>query len=139
MSNHEFIGEHAAWEGAIVGLVYAAEQGLIPAEQVVPVTGQACAELMQQGILQDLGELQAFLRRRDSIVQLVAQPFDVTKMPDPRTRCVDLTTLEPKGHFLMVSVSGTVGSEADERLQELCMSHEVNEATLSRDTGFLVI
>ena len=127
---------HPMWEGAIVGFLFAAESGLIPEEEIIPSTSQVCLELLQSGMLTDLGELQGYLRGRESFIQLVARPFKPEEMSHPGIRCADAVTGEPRGHWLMISL-GT--AEAAQQLQDLAMSDEVNETTLTHDTGMLML
>ena len=138
MSNPEIPQEHPIWEGALVGFLFAAEKGLIPRDQIIPQMGQVCVELMKGGMLNNFGELQTYLRKRGAYVQLVAQPFVQSEMPQPNIRCVDPVTNESRNHWLMVS-AGPDGAEVTAQLQRLSMSHEVNEATLANNTGMLVI
>lgn len=134
--NRENGVEHPVWEGAIVGFLYAIESGMIAQEKIIPGMGQVCTELIQQGFLTDYGELQSYLRNRESLIQLVAQPFREEEMPRPDIRCVDVLTGEPRGHWLMVSVGS---EEAGFQLQVLGRSHGTNEAILANDTGMLVV
>lgn len=134
----EVSGQHPIWEGAVVGFLFAAEHGLVPPEEIIPTMGQVCLELMQQGMLADLGELQAYLRNRSAFVQLVAQPFVAEQFSQPGIKCIDMLTGETKGHWLMVSVSAD-GSEVKRQLKRLGISDHANEALLAYDTGMLII
>jgi len=139
-SREPLTDEHPMWEGAIVGLLGGVETGIVPPEQVIALTGQVCVELLQSGYLSDLGTLQRYLRERNAVIQLVARPFKAKTAATPGTRCLDVVTREPKGHWLMVCVGGgPERTEVRDRLRELAMSDEVNEQALTHDTGMLVV
>ncbi len=135
MSNPEHASIHPIWEGAIVGFLGAIESGMVPQEKVVYETTRVCQELLMSGMLGNLGVLQTYLRQRDAAVQLAAYPFKPEEMPRPDVVSKDPATGETRSHCLMVSL----GPEAIQKLlQTFGVSHEVNEATLTYDTGILI-
>lgn len=96
--------------------------------------------LVRRDMLEDLGELQRYLRGLQASVQLVAYPFDEEKFEGTDIGCIDVKTGEPRSHFLSVAAGRRDEDETEvyARLRELFRSHEANEAILSDDTGFLV-
>lgn len=149
MSSPDFEPEvHPMWEGAIVGFLYAVEHGLICREsdddeinrqEIIMQTGKLVLELVQADLLADLGELQAYLRRRQALIQLIAKPFDRDEFEVPGVRCLDMKTKQSRGHWLMVSLGYNGGeTEAQTQLRALAMSNDVNETALRLDTGMLV-
>lgn len=124
--------EHPIWEGAVVGFLYAAENSLIAREKVLPTMGQICVELVRSDMLDNFGDLQKYLRKRDAVVQLLAQEFKPEARPG--YGCVDVRTGEPKKHWLMISAGR---DEIIHQFYVLGVSHEVNETTLRKSTGML--
>jgi hypothetical protein len=58
MSDPEISQPHPIWEGAVVGFLGAVELGLIARDQIIPMMGQVCQELIAGEMLGDFGELQ---------------------------------------------------------------------------------
>jgi len=136
MSDKEIIDNHPIWEGAVVGLLGAVEQGMLSRDQIIPAMAQVCKELLESEMLANLGVLQQYLRQHEAIVQLVARPFKLEDIPRSDMRCIDIVTHEPRGHWLIVSVGH---HEAAMQLQALAVSNEVNEYRLTNDTGMLAV
>jgi hypothetical protein len=130
--------EPAVWQGPVVNFLFAAENGRIQQERIAHFMGQVCVDLMVQGLLTDLGELQAFLRKQFALVQLVAIPFHPESIAPRNLRCIDPATKEPKGHWLSALLDPNQ-TETTARLQALGMSRELNETILTRDTGMLAV
>ena len=134
--SHEFVdrgeNEHPVWEGAVVGYLYAAKNRLIPREAIIPQMTQVCMELIRSEMLDNLGNLQGYLRKRNSIVQLIAQKFKPNEIPG--LKCVDIYDDEARSHWMMVSFGH---KEIASQFARLGVSHEVNETTLRQDTGIL--
>jgi hypothetical protein len=126
------------WEGAIVGLVSAVEEGVIPMDQVAREVAKTCIALIQAEILPNYGVLQTYLRQRGAPIQLVAEPFSAERLSQPGTECVDIITREPRTHWPMIFI-GPRQAGAEPHLQHYRMSDEVNETILAKDTGRLVL
>ena len=138
MTNPEAPNEHPAWEGAISVLLAGIDFGLIERNAIIPNFEQACRQLLQRGLLNNLGEVQAFLRKCGAPVQFVAKPFKLSEMPSPDFQCFDAVTGEPRSHWLKMIVSRDQ-SLVTRELQSLSRSDEINETILARDTGMLAI
>ncbi len=136
--SYEFSGQsetqHPMWEGAVSGMVTAIGWGLIAREDAPLTVKNVCISLRQEGWLDNLGELQRYLRKRQAIVQLFAKQFNPGEIHG--TSCLDVVTGEPKEYYLMITF-GTQDIEA--RRNTLGLSHEVNETTLARQTGVLML
>jgi hypothetical protein len=140
MSGHNIsIEEAPPWETPFSGFLYVVEQGLLVGGEEVAME-EFVKNLVRRDILEDLGELQRYLRGLQASVQLVAYPFDEEKFEGTGMGCVDINTGEPRGHFLSVAAGHRDQDETEvyARLRELFRSHKANESTLRRDTGFLV-
>lgn len=138
MTSPENESEHPIWEGAIVGLLFAVDNNLLPMEHALGATSQVCVDLIRGNMLPDLGTLQRYLRLREATVQLVSQPYDPHSPGLSQFQPVDIRTGEVRSHWMMVSV-GERGAEAQRQLGRLGISNDQNETLLARDTGMLTI
>jgi hypothetical protein len=126
--------EHPVWEGAIVGFLAVAESGLLPEDESrEQVAILVIVEIQQAGWLNNLGELQRYLKRHSAPLQLTAVPFSAYQLPtgvEPR----DPITGELKGYCLVVSFDTEATQQYRAHAQ---LSDEMNEQLLTHDTGIM--
>lgn len=72
--HHEASAKHPKWEGAVAGLLFAVEWGLIDPNDIGITMSNICINLLRSGMLANLGEVQTYLRERNAPVQLIAAP-----------------------------------------------------------------
>ena len=92
-----------------------------------------CVDLIRTKKLNNLGELQKYLREQDASVRLTTQAFNQDEMHG--LKCLDIDTGQNRNHWLMISAGH---DEIEKQFRILQVSDEINETRLQRDTGILV-
>lgn len=128
-------GNEGFWLNAIGGMLGAIESGGTPIEHINPAkVGSFVLLLLRDGGLANLGDLQAFLVKRKSPVQLTAMP--IAECPLPEGLCaVDPITTESKSHWLKITVD-VIGDESKQQRALAGLTQEDNIERLRTDTGF---
>jgi hypothetical protein len=126
-----------AWTGDVISFFQAIEDGTIEQPKIAQEMIVLTFNLLRSGKLANCGILQKHLREKYSFIQLVAEPFDAINPPRPDLVCLDVVSGDPRGHSLAACVSEIDGAFMLQTLQSRSMSDEVNEATLTYDTGII--
>lgn len=123
------------WQGVVYGFLRFAEAGVIPPDLVVDEAGRLVDDMLQQGIIDDLAQLQTHLDEQQEIMRLVALPMDHPLVPEG-ARSVDPRDQTPREYGLLI-IFGQDVAHADRHFAEHAPDPELNLQRLRSETGML--
>jgi hypothetical protein len=114
------------------------QTGKLVGEKAVDFCNIMAKRALEQGDLNNLGDLETYARQKDMPIHFAAVPVEELTLP-PDLHCVDALTGEPRPYMFSFGFDDLDRSPYEERIRELCaLDPEANIQRLANESGFLM-